>query len=301
MVRQYIDYLASIRRYSPRTCSIYSQVLEDFYAYTAELDDEARFSTTTLRNYEVNLLDERGLGAKTVNLHLSVLSGYCRYLMRQGRLQSNPVHLVHRPKQEKRLPDFYRKDPMDSYFNENRGVLEFGTYEAALRYMVIALLAGTGIRRAELISANRNDVDLARRTLRVHGKGDKIREIPLPEGLCNELEQYLERANTQFPDSDDGSPLLLTPRGGRLYPVFVDRAVKQELGSVSGINGRLSPHVLRHTLATELLDEGADLNSIKELLGHASLAATQVYTHNTVERLKAVYNAAHPRAKKAED
>lgn len=301
MVRQYIDYLASIRRYSPRTCSIYQAVLEDFYAYTAELDDERRFSVATLRNYEVNLLDERDLGARTVNLHLSVLSGYCRFLMRQGLLQSNPVHLVHRPREEKRLPDFYRKDPMDAYFASKRGALEFGSYEAALRYMVIALLAGTGVRRAELIGADRSDLDLARRTLRVHGKGDKIREIPLPEELCDDLDQYLQRANAAFPDADDSSPLLLTPRGGRLYPVFVDRTVKRELGEVSGINGRLSPHVLRHTLATELLDDGADLNSIKELLGHASLAATQVYTHNTVERLKSVYNAAHPRAKKTDD
>ena len=251
-----------------------------------------------IRSYEVYLLDEKKESAKTVSLHLSVLSGFCRFLMKQGLLESNPVRLVARPKQEKRLPVFYREDAMREYFGQTKGVLEYGRYEDQLRRMILGMLYGTGIRRSELISLNRSSVDLSRRVLRVRGKGDKIREIPLTPSLCDEILLYLQSVDSlKCADTAPEAPLLQTPRGGRLYPVYVDRAVKEALGDVPGISGRKSPHVLRHTLATELLDGGADLNSIKELLGHGSLAATQVYTHNSIERLQNVYKSAHPRAK----
>ena len=252
----------------------------------------------TVRAYEVWLMDEKGEGAKTVNLHLSVLSGFCKFLMKEGVLESNPVRLVSRPKQEKRLPVFYREDAMRAYFEQTKGVLEFGKYEDQLQRMILGMLFATGLRRAELISLNRESVDLARRVLRVRGKGDKMREIPLPPVLCDEILLYLQAVDSlKYADRASEAPLLQTPRGERLYPVYVDRAVKAALAGIDGISGRKSPHVLRHTLATELLDGGADLNSIKELLGHSSLAATQVYTHNSIERLQSVYKSAHPRAK----
>ena len=164
--------------------------------------------------------------------------------------------------------------------------------------MIISLLQGTAIRRAELISLNNSSLDRGRRVLHVRGKGDKMREIPLVESLYEEISLYLQSKLTNGKCSDEpDAPLLQTASGGRLYPVFVDRAVKRELGTVASITGRRSPHVLRHTLATELLDDGADLNSIKEFLGHSSLAATQVYTHISVEKLKNIYKNAHPRAK----
>ena len=251
-----------------------------------------------VRNYEVFLMDERGESAKTVNLHLSVLSGFCKFLMKEGVLESNPVRLVSRPRQEKRLPVFYREDAMKAYFEKTKGVLEYGKYGEQLERMILGLLYGTGLRRSELISLNRDSVDFSRRVLRVRGKGDKIREIPLLPSLCEEILLYLQSVDSlKCADKGPEAPLLQTPRGGRLYPVYVDRAVKAALGTVDGISGRKSPHVLRHTLATELLDGGTDLNSIKELLGHSSLAATQVYTHNSIERLQTVYKSAHPRAK----
>ena len=252
----------------------------------------------TIRGYEVYLMDEQKESAKTVNLHLSVLSGFCRFLMKEGVLESNPVRLVSRPKQEKRLPVFYREDAMQAYFEQTKGVLEYGKYEDQLQRMILGMLFATGLRRAELISLNRDSVDLARRVLRVRGKGDKMREIPLPPVLCDEILLYLRAVDSlKYADRASEAPLLQTPRGERLYPVYVDRAVKAALAGIDGISGRKSPHVLRHTLATELLDGGADLNSIKELLGHSSLAATQVYTHNSIERLQSVYKSAHPRAK----
>ena len=301
MLNRYISYLTSVRRYSTRTCEIYRDVLEEYVAYIGaeeELGWEELMSTDRLRNYEVWLLDEKKESARTVGMHLSVLSGFCRFLMKEGCLKSNPVRLISRPKQEKRLPVFYREESMREYFESTKGVMEFGSYDAKLARMVIALLYGTGMRRSELISLDRSSVDFSRGVLRVRGKGDKMREIPLVSSLCEEISLYLQSVDSlKYGMTGPDAPLLQTEKGGRLYPVLVDRVVKKELSGVPGITGRRSPHVLRHTLATELLDEGTDLNSIKELLGHSSLAATQVYTHNSIERLQSVYKSAHPRAK----
>ena len=171
-------------------------------------------------------------------------------------------------------------------------------YRHRLHRLIISLLFGIGIRRAELIGLKTNSFDPARQVMRVLGKGDKMREIPVVPSLCHEICLYLKAVESMRGGASpaDG-PLLVTEKGRALYPAYVDRTVKEELDGY-GITGRKSPHVLRHTVATALLDDGADLNSIKEMLGHASLAATQVYTHNSVDRLKKVYNNAHPRAKK---
>mgnify|MGYP003325071097 FL=1 len=322
LVEQYLQYVVSVKRYSPRTSQIYSDVLGEFSSFSLEQpsDDITKVLTNTyIRNYEVHLLDERHLSSRTVNQHISVLSGFCRYLMTQGLLKSNPVKMVTRPKTSKRLPEFYREDTMEEYFSSSAHsasadeldiLRTFGPdaqkdrtaremYERRLRRMIISMLHSTGIRRAELISMDVGSVDLNRRVAKVLGKGSKTRMVPLVPSLCSELELYSRSVEIFFGCRRQSSdPLLLTATGKRLYPVFVDRAVKEELGSITAITGRKSPHVLRHTLATELLDEGADLNSIKELLGHSSLAATQVYTHNSAEKLKKVYEQAHPRAKK---
>lgn len=324
LVENYIRYIESVRRYSSRTVQVYADVLEEFSRYSAGQDpaDEeivAALTPVSIRNYEVHLLDERKLDPRTVNLHISVLSGFCRYLITRGLLKSNPVRMVTRPKAGKRLPEFYREDAMEAYFSstahsasedELELLRSFGggastdktareMYERRLRRMIVSILHSTGMRRAELISLNSGSIDLSRRVAKVIGKGNKPRVIPLVPSLCKELSLYEEAVESFFgckrhPDD----PLLLTLSGRRLYPVFVDRAVKEELGEIPDITGRKSPHVLRHTLATDLLNEGADLNSIKELLGHSSLAATQVYTHNSAEKLKKVYEQAHPRAKK---
>ena len=164
--------------------------------------------------------------------------------------------------------------------------------------MIVSILYSTGIRRSELVGLTIGNVDFSRKVMKVRGKGDKTREIPLVPSLCKEISLYLQTVETMEGRRRTASePLLVTVKGSRLYPVFIDRTIKSELGQVGSITGRKSPHVLRHSLATELLNEGSDLNSIKELLGHSSLAATQVYTHNSIEKLKKVYVNAHPRAK----
>ena len=293
-MKEYLEYIKTVRRYSARTVEIYSEVLRGF----EEFLDGAPITPESVRAYEIHLLDERKESPRTVSLHMSVLSGYCRFLVKTKRLESNPVRLVARPKIEKRLPSFFRKEAVEEYFKNTEGTLEYGNYEQKLARITIGILYCTGIRRSELISLNRESVDFSRKVMHVRGKGDKMREIPLTDTLCEEISLYLQSVSSLKEGVEaPQAPLVQTSRGSRLYPVLVDRIVKKELGGVESITERKSPHVLRHTLATELLDEGSDLNSIKELLGHSSLAATQVYTHNSIERLKSVYNNAHPRAK----
>ena len=303
MIDSYIGYISSVRRYSPRTQQIYRDVLEQFASFSG-ISDFSGVTASDVRGYELFLLDDKGLDARTVNLHLSVLSGFFRYLMRQGVLESNPCRAVSRPKTGKRLADFYRQEALEDYFNATQTYMtepDMGMeerYRKRLARLIISLLYGTGMRRSELIALRRSNVDFRRRVVRVHGKGDKIREIPLLPSLCEEISLYLQSVESmEGCNMGPDAPLLVTSKGKALYPVYVDRTVKEELGSVASITGRKSPHVLRHSLATGLLNDGTDLNSIKELLGHSSLAATQVYTHNSIEKLKTVYDNAHPRAK----
>ena len=314
MIDAFITYIRDIRRYSPRTQAIYKDVLEDFARF-ADGDIVESLTASMLRRYEADCMG-RGMKPRTVHQHMSVLSGFCRFLMQKGVLKSNPARSVKRPKMEKRLPEYYQEKSMEDYFRETEHwagedeleiLLSYGPapkdkaavelYRHRLRRLIISLLYGTGIRRAELIGLKVGSFNPARQVLRVLGKGDKMREIPVIPSLCHEICLYLKAvASMTGSERPSDDPLLVTEKGRPLYPNYVDRTVKTELGGI-GITGRKSPHVLRHSVATALLDDGADLNSIKEMLGHASLAATQVYTHASVDRLKKVYNNAHPRAK----
>jgi len=303
----YLNNISLQRRYSPRTVEVYSSALERFSSFAG--DDLSALNASVIRSFEVYLLDQLKLDSRTVNLHLSVLSGFCRFLVKRKTIQSNPVSAVSHPKTPKRLPVFFRTEAMAQYFKDtsyyaSEEALEVmrqmpveHLYSSMLARMVVSLLFSTGIRRSELIALRPNSFDSSRGILLVHGKGDKMRQVPLPDVTKEELVRFLSASELFFGTDSSGS-LLRTPKGGALYPVFVDRIIKKEMGSVAGITGRKSPHVLRHTIATELLDDGADLNSIKELLGHSSLAATQVYTHNSIERLQRVYQQAHPRSKR---
>ncbi len=310
MIDRYIAYIRDVRRYSPRTQDLYADALTSFSEWCGgELD----LIPSRIREYEAHLIGS-GYKPRTVHLHLSALSGYCNWLIKEGKMTSNPVRGVKRPKMEKRLPEYYRESSMDEYLKETAHAageeeltlleslkpdepLFAELYRRRLRRLIISILYSTGIRRAELLSLTIGSVDFSRGTLRVIGKGDKMREIPLIPSLTQEISLYLKAASmTEASSRTPRDPLLVTEKGKPLYPEYVDRAVKRELDGY-GITGRKSPHVLRHSLATALLQEGADLNSIKEMLGHANLAATEVYTHNSVARLKQQYLIAHPRAK----
>lgn len=299
-IDKYLTYIRTERRYSGRTADIYADVLERFREWTSLPAEDLVKALTVgdIRDYQVYLSDKLKLGARTISQHLSVLSGFCTYLIRQGLLESNPVKLIGRPKVPKRLPSFYRETSMEEYFDQTDWEPN-GNYKDRLAHIVVTMLFSTGMRRSELIGLRIKSADFDRNVLHVRGKGNKMREIPIISSLSQELSLYLQATESllgraRLPEE----PLLVTEKGNALYPMAVERIVAEELGKVESIAGRKSPHVLRHTLATELLEKGADLNSIKELLGHSSLAATQVYTHNTIGQLKNVYNNAHPRAKR---
>ena len=327
-IDDYITYISAVRRYSSRTCDIYRESLEMFLTFlypedagkvrAASPEDDIRedflesLTPSIVRSYEVYLLERHGMSPRTVNLHISVLSGFCRFLLRNKLIRSNPAKAIARPKAEKRLPEFYRKEAIDSYL---AGTAYYASeeslyvspdrkqtkslYEKRLARAVVMTLYATGIRRAELIGLKTSDIDFSRHVMKVRGKGDKTREIPLVPSLLKEISLYLQSVGLMVSeDRTSGSPLFVTFSGRALYPEYVDRMIKREFSPEAGITGRKSPHVLRHTLATELLDGGTDLNAIKELLGHSSLAATQVYTHNSIGRLKKIYESAHPRARK---
>lgn len=304
----YIRYLSTVKRYSERTCSIYEAALKEFCEF-AQADSDSSIcasisDSSVIRRYLVFLKEIKKVSARTANLHLSVLSGFSRYLVKAGLIVSDAVRLVPRPKQERRLPVFYREDSMREYFKRTEfyaspDVCSREEYPHILGRMVVSLLYCTGIRRSELIALDRSGFDESRKVLRVRGKGDKLREIPLTAALVSEIVAYMRKVDILgLSDGSLESPLAVSAAGGRLYPVLVDRIIKSELASVSSITSRKSPHALRHTIATQLLDNGSDINSIKEMLGHSSLAATQIYTHNSIEKLKKVYSQAHPRAKR---
>ena len=318
-IAKYIAYIRDIRRYSSRTVNIYTDALKNYLRliHKSESVDDivliASLNRSEIRQYEVALMEE-GLSARTVGLHLSALSSFCRYLMKEGVLKSNPVRLVTKPKVEKRLPVYFRKQAMEEYFNrisEQEDLQDLETfkagwdtesgqelYEKRLSRLIISLLYNLGLRRAELISLTVGSFDFGRNIVKVTGKGDKMREIPLIASLCKEISLYLEAVETVCGGKRSlKEPLLITYKGKSLYPAYVDRVVKSELSDVKGITGRKSPHVLRHSLATELLNEDTNIHSIKEMLGHSSLAATQVYSHTDIARLKHIYKSAHPRAK----
>ena len=322
IVSKYITYIRNIRRYSERTAQIYAGVLRDFVLFVCDGDVAPSDSLILdslkpqlIRTYEVSLLDsDPPKTPRTVNLHLSVLSGFCRFLIKEGFLKSNPVSLVARPKSESRLPVFYKKEAMEDYFEKTKyyaspeELVAFEqdwdtpngkkSYEKRLARTIISTLYGLGLRRSEVIGMNVGSVDFGRKVVKVEGKGNKMREIPLVDSLSEEILLYLKAVEVICGGQRSlKEPLFITYTGRRLYPAYVDQVVKSELDGVKDLTGRKSPHVLRHSLATELMNEEADLHSVKELLGHSSLAATQVYTHSSIARLKDIYKQAHPRAK----
>ena len=317
IISDYIVYIATVRRYSKRTVAIYEYVLNDYALTVSAADDNellAALNVSELRSYEISMMDTRNMSPKTVNQHLSVLSSFCKYLIRKGRIQSNPVSMVSRPRQPKRLPEFFRSESMQEYFdhtehNVSAEALEAfleapdsqsgkAAYEKRLARLIVSILYSLGIRRSELLGLKIGNIDFGRKIVKIHGKGDKMREIPLVASLSEEILLYLKAVEVMCGGKRSlTEPLFVTYAGRSLYPSYVDKLVKSELSGVKGLTGRKSPHVLRHSLATELMNENADLNSVKELLGHSSLAATQVYTHSSVARLKDIYKQAHPRAK----
>ena len=292
-IESYLNYITHEKRYSQHTITAYRTDLEqfaDFIAQTYQMKPE-EVKQVHVRDYMVRLMEEE-VGANSIGRKLSSLRSFYKYLYRSRIITANPMSLIRSPKTPERLPVFVDEEKLNYLLDS--GEFFDGTFPSVRDKMVIEMLFGTGMRLAELLGLKESDVDLYAETVRVMGKRKKERIIPITKQLVNQLTTYTELKSLQnFNNKTDD--LFVTDKGARVYPLFIYKLVKSYLTFIS-TQDKKSPHVLRHSYATSLLNRGADLNAIKELLGHASLAATQVYTHNSIERLKTIYKQAHPKA-----
>ncbi len=260
-----------------------------FLSENFELDNPAKATQEMIRTWVMQLMDE-GYTPRSLNRKLSTLKSFYRYLYKEGAIENNPMTNISLLKTAKPLPVYFEKEQINDYLNEAADENDF----PALRdKLVIDLLYSAGLRESELMNLKESSFNFASGTLKVLGKRNKERIIPLSKKMMERIGKYLEKKNQLFQNL---SPyLIVTNKGEQSYPKLIFRIVDKELKALSA--SKKSPHVLRHTFATHMLNNGADLNTIKELLGHANLSATQVYTHNSIEQLKSIYIKAHPRAK----
>ena len=291
-IEQFIQYLKFEKRFSPLTVTAYQKDLNQFLVFLALPEPELLNVTHQhVRSWMVELMDH-GNEAKTINRKVSSLRSFYKFLQRNEMILINPMTQVRAPKIPKRLPVVITEQKMDTLLD---GGFDFSDDFAGLRdRLIIELLYGTGIRLAELVGLRDDDIDAYEQQIRVLGKRNKQRIIPVHASLAKLITDYKFQKLSQGFDNKS-STLIVTDKGRDVYPKFIYRTVKTVLSTIS-THDKKSPHILRHSFATSLLNRGADLNAIKELLGHSSLAATQVYTHNSVEKLKSIYKQAHPKA-----
>jgi integrase/recombinase XerC len=286
----FFSYLQLQKRFSSLTISAYKNDLDQFHAFLAGEIRNPSFLTVThhhIRGFLAQLMLEKN-SAATVNRKLSAIRSFFRWLLRTGRITTNPAQKVTGPKLSKRLPVFVEEAQLGTLFSESHE----GNLEDFRNYLAVDLLYQTGIRRAELLALRDNDIDLYNQQLKVSGKRDKERIIPFSVNLRKNLEMFLKLKREAGLDHPS---LMVTLKNKPLSAQSLHRIVHDLLSQVTTLKKK-SPHVLRHSFATHLLNGGADINAVKELLGHSSLAATQVYTHNSIDKLKKSYNQAHPRS-----
>lgn len=292
-IQAFLDYLSFEKRYSPHTVTAYRKDLEQLLEFLKKgkhpFDPPRDISSSHIRLWLADVMKHHS--AKTVNRKISSLKSFFKYLLKTGVLETTPMATILSPKIPKRLPVFVEQKHTKTLFDHV--AFEDG-WRGATERLILALLYTTGMRRSELVNLKESEINPGQKSLKVLGKGNKERIIPVSGELAADLEAYmiLKRKVHEAPDT---SFLLVDTKGKKLYPKYVYLVVKKYLSLVTTLKKK-SPHVLRHTFATHLLNQGADLNAVKELLGHSSLAATQVYTHLTIERLREVYQKAHPKA-----
>ena len=293
----FIRYLIEQKRYASRTVTIYRGALNAFFQFTQLPIDGTGSEEATpqvVRSYMASMMElERS--TRTVKLHLSAISSYYRFLMKQGLCNSNPAALVVRPKSGRSIPDFYAQGAINRLLDLPVDETDIIQLQA---HAVLHTLYATGIRRAELAGLRISDVDFKRGLIRVLGKGNRTREVPMTFELSGELYRFC-LAKKELSESKElyiHAPLFTTQKGNKLPLSYVNNMVHAALDSASEIPGRKTPHRLRHSFATHLLNNGADIYSIREVLGHSSLAATQIYTHSDFKALQKVYKQFHPRS-----
>jgi len=289
------QYLHSERRFSPHTVKSYNDDIKQFVSFTGiELKDfnPSNVDHKLVRRWVVFLLEHK-FTARSVSRKISALKHFYRFLIREGLVTVNPTQKIVAPRVQKRLPVFIEEraiaELLDSHLPFN------DSYPALRQKAIVEMLYSTGIRRGELVSMTIQNVDFVKQQIKVVGKGDKERIIPATPELMATLKRFLA-ARQEVVLNNNEHPFVFTTNSGKpIYAKLVYKEVHDALSFISSMT-KLSPHVLRHSFATHLLNHGADLSGIKELLGHANLGATQVYTHTSFEKLKSIYNQAHPRA-----
>lgn len=292
-IQAFQDYLQFERKYSPRTVASYQNDLFQFTGFILKTYGDITLSDVShimVRDW-ISYLSENQIAAVSINRKLSTLKSLFRFLQKNELVKHNPLLKIIAPKPKKRLPVFIDESNLTA-LSSNKELNPNATYKDILDRTIFEFFYQTGIRRAELINLKDKDVDVYTMSIRVLGKRNKVRSIPFSIPFKKVIESYQEAKKTEELDSEY---FFCSPKGNQLTENFVYTSTKAQIAQLSTIQKK-SPHVLRHTFATHLLNNGADINAVKELLGHSSLAATQVYTHNTIEKLKKVYNQAHPRA-----
>lgn len=291
-LQSFLEYLKFEKRYSAHTIISYQTDLNDFFEFVV-----ANFLIKEIENADYNmsrswlaLQKQKGRSAKTINRKISSLKSFYKYLLRRGCISQSPMTKIISPKTGKRIPVFIKEDETEILMQAVNAATE--NWKSLNAKMLVSMFYATGMRLSELINLKERQIDFSRSELKVLGKGNKERVIPVSKELAYQISDYIALKRKEFGNQEI---LLITEKGKKLYPKYAYLLVKQTL-AVSSTLDKKSPHVLRHSFATHLMNGGADLNAVKELLGHSSLAATQVYTHTTIEKLKDVHKKAHPRA-----
>lgn len=292
-LQEFLDYLTFQKRYSKNTVISYENDLRGFFdfillEYKIRAVDEV--NPSIVRTWLASL-KEKKVASKSINRKISSLKTFFKYQLRLKIITVNPVGNISSLKVSKRLPSFVEEKSIQTLLNHDYFPPSF---EGKTNYLIFEILYQTGVRRSELISLKENDINKNAGTIKVLGKGNKERIIPVNNQLLDIIGQYIAEKRKEFPEAVSPT-LLVSKKGKQLNPKFVYNIVKNNLSKVSTVE-RKSPHILRHSFATHLTNNGAEINAIKELLGHSSLAATQIYTHNTIEKLKQIHKQAHPKS-----
>ncbi len=291
----YLRYLDAERNYSVRTSVAYQTDLEEFISFVESRFDSKNFAIEEITKNEIRSflgqLHRKNLEKKSIARKLSAIKSFFKFCIKKERLKTNPAKLIATPKLEKKVPTFLNKEQMHDVFD----YIDNSNAEGCRDRAMIELFYGCGVRLSELIGLNLGDINFSQGVISVLGKGSKQRILPLGRQAMGALEKYLSYRDGMAITIMDPKAVFLNTHGKRMTPLAIQRRVKKILSSVSDAK-KLSPHVLRHSFATHLLDQGADLLAVKDLLGHENLSTTQIYTHVTVDRLKAVYQKAFPRA-----
>ena len=296
MTEAFLNYLKFEKRYSSKTVESYKTDILQFFHFIKlefELEDALHVKNNQVRAFVVQLVNDKRKPT-SIKRKISALKSFYKYHQKIGKLKTNPADKINSPKIPERLPKFVEQQKINKLFEEPEKYFK-NTFEGMQEKLLIDVLYSTGMRRQELINLKWSDINFSSNQVKVTGKGNKQRLIPIGNELVNSLRIFQNTQINQLKNIPKAAYVFLTKDGNQLYPNYVYRIVKLHIGHCSTAEKK-SPHVLRHSFTTHMSNNGAKLNDIKELLGHASLASTQVYTHNTIEQLKDIYKIAHPKA-----